>query len=169
MLVAAMNPCPCGNFPDMNKCKCSETARSKYMSKISGPFLDRMDICITAEKVSLFDIQSKEEPECSEKIRQRVITAHEIQKKRFEGLGITFNSQMGNREIEKFCTLGPAQEALIKEIATKRGMSARTYFRVLKVARTIADLSGQQNIDEAAILEAVRFKVAFDGAGTEGK
>ena len=93
----------------------------------------------------------------------------EIQKKRFEGLGITFNSQMGNREIEKFCTLGPAQEALIKEIATKRGMSARTYFRVLKVARTIADLSGQQNIDEAAILEAVRFKVAFDGAGSDGK
>ena len=167
MLVAAMNPCPCGNYPDMNKCTCSDNARSRYMSKISGPFLDRMDICITAEKVSLFDIQSKEEPECSEKIRERVIRAHEIQKKRFEGLGISFNSQMGNREIEKYCTLGPKQEALIKEIATKRGMSARTYYRVLKVARTIADLSGQQYIDEAAILEAVRFKVAFDSSGAD--
>ena len=169
MLVAAMNPCPCGNYPDMNRCTCSDSARTKYLSKISGPFLDRMDICITAEKVSLFDIQSKEEPECSEKIRQRVMRAHEIQKKRFEGMGITFNSQMGNREIEKFCALGLAEESLIKEIASKRGMSARTYYRVLKVARTIADLSGQCHIDEAALLEAVRFKVAFDDSRMDGK
>lgn len=123
------------------------------MSKISGPFLDRMDICITAEKVSPFDLRSGSAGEGSETIRNRVMAAHEKQKKRFEGLNISFNSQMGNREIEEFCRLGPAEEDLMKLHAGKHDMSARTYFRVLKVARTIADLAGSRDITEDALCD----------------
>ncbi|MBO4889369.1 MAG: YifB family Mg chelatase-like AAA ATPase [Lachnospiraceae bacterium] len=161
MLVAAMNPCPCGNYPDMNKCTCNEAVRAKYLSKISGPFLDRMDICIVAEKVSPFDIQARTASESSKAIRERIMNAHRIQKKRFKGLGICFNSQMTNREIEHFCTLGPEQSSLMKSLAAKFEMSARTYYRVLKVARTIADLSGQNSISSEALMEAVRLKVSF--------
>ncbi|MBR6160194.1 MAG: YifB family Mg chelatase-like AAA ATPase [Lachnospiraceae bacterium] len=161
MLVAAMNPCPCGHYPDMNKCTCDDAKRKRYMSKISGPFLDRMDICITAEKVSPFDLRTGEKCEGSEDIRKRVMAAHRIQKKRFAGLGISFNSQMGNREIEQFCALGPAEEDLMKNLAIRHDMSARTYFRVLKVARTIADLAGSADINEDALCEAVRLKVSF--------
>ncbi len=161
MLVAAMNPCPCGNYPDMNKCTCNDAARTRYLSKISGPFLDRMDICVTAEKVSPFDIQSRELPEPSSAIRTRVVAAHERQKERFAGLNISFNSQMGNREIEKFCALGDAQERLMKMLADKYEMSARTYYRVLKVARTISDLVGSDSITENALLESFRHKVSF--------
>ncbi len=161
MLVAAMNPCPCGNYPDLNKCRCDETARSRYIGKISGPFLDRIDICVTAEKVSPFDIQSKEAPESSDKIRNRVIAAHSRQRERFSGLGISFNSQMGNTEIEKFCALADKEMALMKTLADRYDMSARTYYRVLRVARTIADLAGLNSINEDSLLEAVRMKVSF--------
>ncbi len=161
MLVAAMNPCPCGNYPDMNRCTCDDAKRSRYLSKISGPFLDRMDVCIVAEKVSPFDIQAKEVPECSDLIRQRVIRAHGIQKERFKSLNISFNSQMGNKEIDQFCRLSPDRSKLMQQFASKYEMSARTYYRVLKVARTIADLSGQENITEDALMEAVRLKVSF--------
>ena len=161
MLVAAMNPCPCGNYPDMNRCTCSEASRAKYMSRISGPFLDRMDICITAERVLPFDIQSRDSCESSKIIRSRVVAAHNIQKERFKGLSISFNSQMGNREIEKFCALDAKEEALMKKLADRYEMSARTYYRVLRIARTIADLSGQEHIGEDALLEAVRMKISF--------
>ena len=120
-----------------------------------------MDICIVAENVSPSEIQSKERAECSEDIRKRVIAAHDIQKERFKGLGISFNSQMGNKEIEKFCALEKSEMALMKELAVRHNMSARMYYRILKVARTIADLAGQNMIDERAIMEAVRLKVSF--------
>ena len=160
MLVAAMNPCPCGNYPD-RKCTCDEASRTRYISKISGPFLDRMDICITTEKVSPFDMQHREESEDSQRIKERVLKAQEIQKNRFEGLGISFNSQMGNREIERFCALGEKEKDVMRTLAARHGMSARSYYRVLKVARTIADLAGRELIDEEALLEAVRLKVSF--------
>ena len=120
-----------------------------------------MDICIMAEKVSPLDIQSQDLPEDSRTIRERVMKAHEIQKRRFEGTDISFNSQMGNRELEKFCSFGIAEASLLRKLAERYEMSARTYYRVLKVARTIADLNGQESVDEAALLEAVRFKVNF--------
>ncbi len=161
MLVAAMNPCPCGHYPDMNRCTCSDTKRTRYISKISGPFLDRMDLCIVSEKVSPFDIQAGEAPERSESIRERVMAAHEIQKERFRDIPIMFNSQMGNREIAKYCVLGSKERALMKTLAQKHDMSARTYYRVLRVARTIADLASQRNITEEALMEAVRMRSDF--------
>jgi magnesium chelatase family protein len=161
MLVAAMNPCPCGNWPDANKCKCTDAQRTKYMSKISGPFLDRMDICILADKVLPVDIQSQDTPESSGTIRARVMAAHEIQKNRFENLPISFNSQMGNNEIERFCVLNQSQQTMMKKLAVKHDMSARMYYRVLKVARTIADLAGAEHITDEALMEAVRMKVNY--------
>lgn len=161
MLVAAMNPCPCGHYPDMNKCTCNTAQRAKYMSKISGPFLDRMDICVVTGKVTPFDIQSDEAAESSEVIRKRIVNAHRIQRRRFNGSRILFNSQMGNGEIERFCHLGEEEAVLMKKLAMKYDMSARGYYRALKVARTIADLSGQENITCAALLEAVRLKVSI--------
>ncbi len=161
MLVAAMNPCPCGNYPDMNRCTCDTARRTRYLSKVSGPFLDRMDICILSQRVSPFDIQSREAAEDSRTIRERVIAAHNIQKRRFEGLSISFNSQMGNREIDRFCALGAKELSLMKELASKHEMSARTYYRILRVARTIADLAGDEDITEDALCEAVCLKVSF--------
>jgi len=158
MLIAAANPCPCGHYPDLNKCTCDDTKRSRYLSKISGPFLDRMDLCIQANKVTCADLQGNELPESSKTIRERVIAAHDIQRRRFKGSGIQFNSQMGNRDIEKFCTLGKLETVLMSELALKQEMSARTYYRMLKVARTISDLAGREHISEEAILEAVRLK-----------
>ncbi len=160
MLVGAMNPCPCGNYPD-SRCTCDISSRTRYVSKISGPFLDRMDICITAEKVSPFDMIKTGCAESSKQIKERVLAAHAVQKERFRNLPISFNSQMGNREIEKFCALGENELEIMKNLAVKHSMSARTYCRVLKVARTIADLAGSENIDENAILEAARLKVSF--------
>ncbi len=161
MLIAAMNPCPCGNYPDMNRCTCRESDRARYISKVSGPFLDRMDICITTERVSPFDIQSGEASESSEAMRKRVLAAHSVQKERFRGLGISFNSQMGNREIDRFCVLGAEEADLMRSLAAKHDMSARTYYRILRVARTIADLAGSERIGGDEILEAVRLKVSF--------
>ena len=158
MLVAAANPCPCGHYPDMNKCTCDISRRTRYLSKISGPFLDRMDLCIHADKVTPAQIRSPRTPEDSASIRKRVMAAHEIQKKRFSQTPILFNSQMGNRQIEEFCALGKVQEALMNELAQKYEMSARTYYRMLKVARTISDLAGSDSITEEALLEAVRLK-----------
>ena len=158
MLVAAMNPCPCGFWPDMNKCTCTAAARNRYISRISGPFLDRVDICITVEKVTAADIQTRERSEDSATIRRRVAAAHEIQKKRFKGTGISFNSQMGNADIDRFCILDSNGRSLMSRMAEKYDMSARTYYRVLKVARTISDLSGHENITEEAILEAIVVK-----------
>ena len=161
MLVAAMNPCPCGHYPDMNKCTCDETKRSRYLARISGPFLDRIDICINAQKVTPSDIQNSAAPEDSMSVRKSVMTAHDVQKERFRGLAISFNSQMGVGEVEKFCALMKNESTLMKELAVRHDMSARSYYRVLKVARTIADLSGQERINEEALLEAVRLKVSF--------
>lgn len=172
MLVAAMNPCPCGNYPDRNLCRCSDAVREKYLSKISGPLLDRIDICITARKVSTIDFLRKpgdgnvgesgqNEAESSDEIRRRVMAAHAIQRDRFSGTDISFNSQMNNRDIEKFCKLGPKETDLLEKLVTKYDISARSYFRILRVSRTIADLEGFSEIREEHLLEAVRLKVNF--------
>ena len=159
MLVAALNPCPCGYYPDRSKCTCTDVSREKYMSKISGPLMDRVDICITTQKVSIYELNSDKRAESSNEIRKRVVAAHDIQKERFKGRSISFNSQMDNKDIEKYCHLGKAENDFIKSLAEKYDISARTYYRILKIARTIADLSGNEVIDISHLTEAVRFKV----------
>jgi magnesium chelatase family protein len=160
MLAAAMNPCPCGYFTDPNKeCSCSPPLIQKYMSKISGPLLDRIDIHIEVPAVKYKELSAEVTGEKSKKIRERVISAREIQLKRFTELDhIYTNGDMGSKEIRKYCKLDSAGEELLKMAMTKLGLSARAYDRILKVSRTIADLENLENIQPQHISEAIQYR-----------
>lgn len=162
MLVAAMNPCPCGAYPDRNRCNCTKAARQRYLSKLSKPLLDRMDICVEVENLKGTDLIGKSEGESSEAVRKRVVKAHQIQKSRFAGSHIVFNSQMNNKEIEKYCVLGDKERETFKLLSDKYALSARSYYRALRVARTIADLDGCERILEEHLYEAIRLKCSSD-------
>ncbi len=157
MLVASMNPCPCGYWGHPKKaCRCTPQQIRKYASKISGPILDRLDMIVEVPHVEYEKI--KGEGEASESIRERVCKAWEIQKKRL-GKG-TFNARMGPKEISEHCKLSPEDEALLREITDKLGISIRGIHRILKVARTIADLEGSEKIKRSHLLEAIQYRRA---------
>jgi magnesium chelatase family protein len=160
MLVCAMNPCLCGNYTDPAKeCTCSPIQIQKYMAKISGPLLDRIDLHIEVPAVKYKELASKESGESSASIRQRVISAREIQMKRFEGRkGMYCNADMQSRDIQTHCKLDSAGEELLKMAITKLGLSARAYDRILKVARTIADLTSSSDIHPQHISEAIQYR-----------
>ena len=155
-----MNPCPCGYFTDPNKeCTCSPPLIQKYMSKISGPLLDRIDIHIEVPAVKYKELSAEVTGEKSEIIRERVINARAVQLKRFVELDHIFtNGDMGSKEIRKFCKLDSAGEELLKMAMTKIGLSARAYDRILKVSRTIADLENSENIQPQHISEAIQYR-----------
>lgn len=159
-LVAAMNPCPCGYFGDSsNKCKCRKEQISKYFSKISGPLLDRIDLQIEVSALKYSELSSSDSSqEKSLDIRKRVIAAREIQNKRFASLGINTNSQMNSRQIERFCQIDETSNKLLEKAVALYGFSARAYHRILKVARTIADLEGVANIEQKHIAEAIQYR-----------
>ncbi len=161
MLVGAMNPCPCGAYPDLTKCTCSEISRKRYAGKISRPLLDRMDICISVEKLHYKQLISKEFAESSECVRKRVVRAQRIQKKRFADCGILFNSQMNSREIDKYCTLKYEDEKWLADTLMKMDVSARAYNKILRVARTIADLEESEDITRTNIAEAIGFNNSY--------
>lgn len=161
MLVTSLNPCPCGYYPDRSKCRCTDAMREKYMSKISGPLMDRIDLSIYTQKLSPLELNCDSRIESSKEIRERIIKAHDIQKNRFKGRKISFNSQMNNRDIEMFCALCEEEKDYISRVAQQYDMSARSYYRILKVARTIADLADSENITVAHLAEAVRFKCSI--------
>ena len=158
LLCAAMNPCKCGYYPDRSRCRCSENDVQKYLGRISGPLLDRIDICAEASRLEYSDVSNKGENECSADIRKRVEGASVIQKKRFEGTGIRFNSDIGVKDIEKYCHLGRKEEKLMREAFEKIGLSARAYHRMIRVARTIADLAGSDDIGCEHLSEAIGFR-----------
>ena len=160
MLSAAMNPCPCGFFTDPNKeCTCSPPQIQKYMSKISGPLLDRIDIHIEVPAVKYKELSSSAKGETSQQVRERVIAAREIQYKRFEGITNIFNNGgMSSKEVRNFCQLDSAGAELLKMAMTKLGLSARAYDRILKVSRTIADLEKTENILPQHISEAIQYR-----------
>lgn len=162
MLVAAMNPCPCGNYPDMQKCSCTPSQIQKYLGKISQPFLDRMDLCIETPKVEYreLDIEriGKKEEESSEVIRSRVVEARKLQKKRYEGTQIRTNSMLGPGEIRTYIPLGSAERKLMEKAFERMGLTARTYHKILRVARTIADLDYSEKVTEKHLKEAIAYR-----------
>lgn len=158
MLVAAINPCPCGYYPDRNRCNCTQTQVKKYLSKISGPILDRLDICVEAPAVELPELRNKNGAESSEQIRERIERAREIQKKRFRNEKRNFNADMGPEEIGRYCSLQQKEEAFMEKAFANMELSARAYHKILKVARTIADLDGSENILEKHLCEAVCYR-----------
>jgi magnesium chelatase family protein len=160
MLVAAMNPCPCGYFGDTRRaCVCSATQIRRHRSRISGPLLDRMDIHIEVPPVTIRELSLDREEEASVKIRERVVTARKIQSERFRGKKIYANGQMPVRTIKKHCLLNGGAQNLIEKAIEKYSLSPRAYHRILKVSRTIADLEASEHIEEAHVAEALQYRV----------
>ncbi|MDE7223797.1 MAG: YifB family Mg chelatase-like AAA ATPase [Acetatifactor sp.] len=159
MLVCAMNPCRCGYFPDKNKCRCSEGEIAKYWSRLSGPLLDRMDMCVETSRIDLEKLQSVRQGESSVQIRQRVVEARAVQEERFRGRKYSFNGDMEAGELERYCELGREEKRLMELAYRKLDLSARTYHRILKVARTVADLERSERIREEHLSEALAYRL----------
>lgn len=160
MFVAAMNPCPCGFYPDRNRCKCTQPQILRYRGKISGPILDRMDVCVELKTVEIRNLQGKgREEESSAKIRTRVENARMRQRDRYEGTGYRFNADIGAADMERYCALGAKEKKLMEKLYANMRLGARGYHRILKVARTIADLAGEETIREEHLLEAAGYRL----------
>ncbi len=159
MLIAAMNPCPCGYWGNSRRaCSCSGTQIRKYRSRVSGPLLDRMDIHIEVPPVTVRELSIEREEESSGKIRERVLAARKIQGERFQGKRIYSNSNMPPRLIKKYCVLNEGGKNLLEKAVEKFGLSPRAYHRILKVARTIADLEAKEHIEEPHLAEAIQYR-----------
>ncbi|MGE0083731.1 MAG: YifB family Mg chelatase-like AAA ATPase [Desulfococcaceae bacterium] len=166
MLIAAMNPCPCGYYSDpKHECHCTPMQIQRYRSRISGPLLDRIDIHVEVPAVPYKELMGKSAGEPSSVIRERVSAARKIQSERFTNTRIHCNAQMGNRQIRKFCELDEVSTHLLETAVDKLGLSARAYNRILKIARTLADLDKQENIKVVHISEAVQYRSLDRGKG----
>lgn len=159
-LVAAMNPCPCGYYNHPTKeCTCSPGSVSRYMGRISGPLMDRIDMHIEVTPVEPSELQSAAEGERSAVVRERVMQARAIQRKRFEGIeGVHTNARMNAAMVRTYCVLDEASDRLLKRAMERLSLSARAYDRILKVARTIADLAGREQIAQSDVAEAIGYR-----------
>ena len=158
MLVGAMNPCPCGYYPDMGRCRCTPSEVRRYLRRVSGPVLDRMDICVQAQPVEFHHIAEPAAGENSARIRARVMRARTIQTERFQDSGLRFNSDMKAGDVERYCELGGKEQRFMEQMFAVMQLSARGYHKILKVARTIADLAGCERIGEEHLAEAVCYR-----------
>ena len=160
MLIASMNPCPCGNYGSDKECTCNPYQVKRYRAKISGPLMDRIDIQVEVPALKIDEITSTQTVtnETSQQIKERVIKARNIQYERFKGKNIYCNAQMGPKEIKKYCVLEEKAGLMLHNAIEKLGFSARAYDRILKVARTIADLAGNQIIQQNHIAEAIKYR-----------
>ena len=159
MLVGAMNPCPCGFLGDKEKqCTCSDTQIQRYQSRLSGPLLDRIDLVINVPRLTTEELVQKQESEPSTKIRERIIRARKIQAQRYQNDGILTNSELTTKLIKKYCVLSDKCTEILKFATQKYGLSGRKYNRILKLARTIADLDCSENITELHISQALQYK-----------
>lgn len=160
MLVAALNPCPCGYRGDPRRsCQCSPPQVEKYMAKISGPLLDRIDIHIEVPAVSYKELAGKSSGTSSLEMREQVVAARQRQESRFANVGTRYNAQMSSRQVREFCRLDRAGLNLLKQMVAEFGMSARAYDKVLRVARTIADLEDQSDLREEHVQEAINYRL----------
>ena len=154
-----MNPCPCGYYGHPTKqCICSDNTVRKYLGRISGPLLDRLDLHVEVPAVDYSELSNTTNSESSKTIRERVLKARLIQEKRFLGTNITFNAHITPKLLHKFCPLSADAEMLLKNAFESLSMSGRAYDRILKVARTIADLDGSEIIEQNHIAEALQFR-----------
>ena len=159
ILLGACNPCPCGHFPDRNRCRCKPWEIKRYLGRISGPLLDRIDLSITVPRARIEDIQSDGlSEESSETVRSRVMEACERQKYRFQGTGLRFNSDMRAPDLERYCPLGDKEKACLGDLFESEAMSVRAYHRIIRIARTIADLEGTDRIREEHIYLAYTYR-----------
>lgn len=161
ILCAAQNPCPCGYLGDkLQRCTCKQKDIDNYKRKISGPLMDRIDMQINLSRVELSELKSKAEGEPSAAIRERVVKARLVQQERLESLGIHCNAQMGRSEVVKYCQLDEAAQQVMERYFNALSLSARSHDRILKVARTIADLAGSENITAAHLAEAIQLRTS---------
>ena len=158
-LIASMNPCPCGNYGSKDKeCKCTPQAIKKYLNKLSGPLMDRIDMHIEVDSVSYDELRSEELEEPSAEIKKRVDKARQIQLERYKDNAIYSNAKMNDQMVKKYCKISEASDQMLRYAFEKLNLSARAYSRILKVARTIADLEGSKDILDEHILEAVSYR-----------
>ena len=168
MLIASMNPCPCGYYGVLDKtCTCSETAITKYLNRISGPLLDRIDLHIEVKPIKYDNLSSNNNEETSAKIRKRVNKARKIQQQRYKELGIFSNSELTPKFIDRYCLLDTESKKILEKAFDKLGLSARAYSKILKVARTIADLDEKNEIEAKHIAEAIGYRSLDKNYGTK--
>ena len=159
MLVAAMNPCPCGFFSDPNReCKCSPNQIQTYVSRISGPLLDRIDIQVEVPAVKYAELSAEVTGEQSTVVRERVEAARRVQHQRFEGTTIHANANMESKQIREYCPIDSQAQDLLRIAINQLGLSARAYDRILKVSRTIADLDDSTSIEPVHVSEAIQYR-----------
>ena len=155
MLVCALNPCPCGYFPDRNRCRCTEPEIRHYLGKISGPILDRIDICVEAAPVTIKDLDAPSSGYDTKTLRVMVEEAREMQKKRYRETAYDFNGEVSGNDVKKFCRLGEKEQRFLEQAYEAGQMSVRSYHKIIKLARTIADLEHADEISVAHLAEAI--------------
>jgi magnesium chelatase family protein len=159
MLVAAMNPCPCGFYGDpVKECTCSPSMISRYQKRISGPLLDRIDIFVEVPRIEYEKLADDRLGEGSETVRSRVEAARQIQRERFRGTSLLCNADMTPVEVREFCNTQPAAQSLLRTAMKQLSLSARAFHRILKLARTIADLAGAETITPSHLAEAIQYR-----------
>ena len=164
ILCAAQNPCPCGYLGDKeHRCRCKQKDIDNYRRKVSGPLLDRIDMQINLTRVNFTELKNKEVGESSAVIRERVVAARNIQLERLRGSGLYCNAQMSRQEVVKYCKLDNEAQSILEKYFNALHLSARSHDRILKVARTIADLAGCEQISAAHIAEAIQLRTSISG------
>lgn len=158
MLVAAMNPCPCGAYPDMNRCRCTQSAMNRYLGKISQPLLDRIDICVETTQLTYAELTAKNKNESSAVIRERVYSAWQLQKERYEESNIYFNSRIPSDKLKEICNISQKEEDYLQDMYKRSHLTARSYHKILRVARTIADLSNSRQVNVEHLSEAFCYR-----------
>lgn len=158
MLVAAMNPCRCGYYPDMQKCRCSETAIERYLGRISRPLLDRIDICVEAPQIAFHELTKGNREESSKDIRKRVMLAQKLQRERYRAEKFSYNSQIPAVCMQKYCELDEKEKLYMEQIYRKLNLTARSYHKILKVARTLADMEQEERIELRHLNEAICYR-----------
>lgn len=158
MLIAAMNPCKCGYYPDMNKCHCSTKDIYRYLDKISMPFIDRMDLCVEAPRVAFEELTGAQSGESSAQMREEVLRAHQMQSERYQGTDYRFNSDVKGSAAEEYFRVGKKQRKLLEDAFENLNLTARSYHKILKVARTAADLECKKDIETSHILQAICYR-----------